>query len=347
MSDDPARIGAEQARQQWLEWLAHERRAAALTVEAYGRDVAGFLEFLTRHLGHETALAHLGALSLGDLRAWLAFEAGGGAGNATRSRHVSAVRSFFGFLGRRQGIANPRLKLLASPRAKPPVPKALAAAEACGIAADIGEMSDHAAIQARDAALFTLLYGCGLRIAEALSLNIADAPLPGSDAMLRVAGKGGKQRIVPVLPVVRAAIAAWLRVHPRPERAEPLFVGARGNRLDPGVAQRTLRRFRRLHGLPEHATPHALRHSFATHLLAGGADLRAIQELLGHASLATTQRYTSVDTARLLDVWRRAHPRAGSAGTEPAELTPPPPPPPTGGGGEKGVFDSPLPLREG
>ena len=171
-------------------------------------------------------------------------------------------------------------------------------------------MSDAAAMQARDTALFTLLYGCGLRIAEALALDVRDAPLPARTAMLRVVGKGGKERIVPVLPAVREAIAAWLALHPDRQPDSPLFVGARGRRLDPAVAQRTLRQFRRLHGLPEHATPHALRHSFATHLLAGGADLRSIQDLLGHASLSTTQRYTAVDEARLLEVWRKAHPRA-------------------------------------
>ena len=166
-------------------------------------------------------------------------------------------------------------------------------------------------MRARDAALFTLLYGCGLRIAEALALNVGDAPLPGSDMPLRVLGKGSKERMVPVLPIVRQAVAEWLRHHPSRDPDAPLFVGARGGRLDPAVAQRTLREFRRLAGLPEHATPHALRHSFATHLLAGGADLRSIQELLGHASLSTTQRYTAVDEAQLLDVWRRAHPRSG------------------------------------
>jgi len=211
---------------------------------------------------------------------------------------------------RRHGIDNPALRLIATPRSKRPVPKALAPVQACAVAEDIGEMSDSAAIQARDAALFTLLYGCGLRIAEALALNVRDAPPPGGDAMLRVVGKGSKQRIVPVLPAVRAASAAWLRFHPDRQPDSPLFLGARGKRLDPAVAQRTLRTFRRLHGLPEHATPHALRHSFATHLLAGGADLRAIQDLLGHASLSTTQRYTDVDSARLMEVWRKAHPRA-------------------------------------
>jgi integrase/recombinase XerC len=165
-------------------------------------------------------------------------------------------------------------------------------------------------VQARDEALFTLLYGCGLRIAEALALDVRDAPRVGDDAMLRVVGKGSKQRVVPVLPVVREAIAAWLALHPSPQPEAPLFVGVRGARLDPAVAQRTMRLFRRLRGMPEHATPHALRHSFATHLLEGGADLRSIQDLLGHASLSTTQRYTSVETTRLMEVWRKAHPRA-------------------------------------
>jgi integrase/recombinase XerC len=160
-------------------------------------------------------------------------------------------------------------------------------------------------------ALFTLLYGCGLRLSEALALDVRDAPREGEEAALRVLGKGGKQRMAPVLPAVRAAVADYLRHH-RAGAApdEPLFLGARGGRLDPAVAQRSLRLYRRLAGLPEHATPHALRHSFATHLLGGGADLRAIQELLGHASLSTTQRYTAVDAAGLLATWRKAHPRA-------------------------------------
>jgi integrase/recombinase XerC len=173
------------------------------------------------------------------------------------------------------------------------------------------ERAMHPAMQsARDVALFTLLYGCGLRISEALGLDIRDAPLPGSEAALRVRGKGDKERVVPVLPAVRQAMAEWLVQHPERTPDAPLFVGARGARLDPAVAQRALRNFRRLAGLPEHATPHALRHSFATHLLGGGADLRAIQELLGHASLSTTQRYTKVDAASLLETWQRAHPRA-------------------------------------
>ena len=247
-----------------------------------------------------------------DFRAWLASEAEAGKVNATRARHLSAVRSFYRYLARRHGLRNTALKLLSTPRAKRPVPRALAPAHAKAVARDIGEVSDTASVQARDTALFTLLYGCGLRIAEALALDVRDAPLPCSETPLRVRGKGSKQRIVPVLPVVREAIVAWLRHHPNRRPDAPLFTGVRGARLDPAVAQKTMRQFRRLNGLPEHATPHALRHSFATHLLAGGGDLRSIQELLGHASLSTTQRYTQVDEARLIEVWRRAHPRSGA-----------------------------------
>ena len=302
---------AEAARGAFLDWLGQERRASPLTVEAYGADIAAFLGFLTRHLGGEPDLAALAALRPADFRAWLAAQAGEGSANATRARHLAAVRTFFRWLARRQGVDNPAVRLIATPRAKRPVPKALPPEHARAVAEEAGEVSDRALVQARDEALFTLLYGCGLRIAEALALDVPDAPLPGADALLRVVGKGSKQRLVPVLPAVREAIAAWLALHPSPEPDAPLFVGVRGGRLDPAVAQRTMRMFRRLRGLPEHATPHALRHSFATHLLDGGGDLRSIQELLGHASLSTTQRYTSVETARLMEVWRKAHPRAG------------------------------------
>jgi integrase/recombinase XerC len=302
---------AEAARGVFLDWLGQERRASPLTVEAYGADIAAFLGFLTRHLGCEPDLAALAALRPADFRAWLAAQAGEGSANATRARHLAAVRTFFRWLARRQGVDNPAVRLIATPRAKRPVPKALPPGHARAVAEEAGDVSDRALVQARDQALFTLLYGCGLRIAEALALDVSGAPLPGADAPLRVVGKGSKQRLVPVLPAVREAIAAWLALHPSPEPDAPLFVGVRGGRLDPAVAQRTMRTFRRLRGLPEHATPHALRHSFATHLLDGGGDLRSIQELLGHASLSTTQRYTSVETARLMEVWRKAHPRAG------------------------------------
>jgi integrase/recombinase XerC len=299
-----------EARNSFLSWLELEKRASPLTVEAYGTDLASFLGFLTSHLGGEPDLAALAAVTQADIRAWLAALANEGLVNASRARHLSAVRSFFRYLARHHDAENAAVKLVSTPKTRRPLPRALAQSAARGVTEDIGDMSDQAAIQARDTALFTLLYGCGLRIAEALSLNLRDAPKPGDDAPLRVLGKGSKERIIPVLPVVRQAIAAWHRLHPDPRPDAPLFLGARGKRLDAAVAQRTMRSYRHQNGLPEHATPHALRHSFATHLLAGGADLRSIQELLGHASLSTTQRYTNVDEARLLEVWRKAHPRA-------------------------------------
>jgi integrase/recombinase XerC len=308
--------GAE-ARARFLDWLARERRASANTVEAYGRDLRDFLLFLSDHLGGEPGAADLAALRAADLRAFLARRAGDGAGVSTRARQLAAVRGFLRWLARTEGLPAASIAGLRGPRLKPPVPRALTPAQAREAAAKVGEAHDPARAArpaeqaARDVALFTLLYGCGLRIGEALALDVRDAPPEDGTAALRVVGKGNKPRLVPVLPAVRAAVAAYLRTRPGAGPGEPLFIGARGARLDPAVAQRTLRTYRRLAGLPEHATPHAMRHSFATHLLGGGADLRAIQELLGHASLSTTQRYTAVDATALLATWRRAHPRAG------------------------------------
>ena len=287
----------------FLDWLARERRASPETVEAYGRDIADLLAFLSNHHGGEPDLA---AVALADLRAFLAHRAGLGIGAASRARQLSAVKTFLRFLVRRHGLAPLPLGGLNGPRRKPPVPRALTEEQARTATADSAEESP--AMAARNTALFTLLYGCGLRISEALALNLRDAPRAGLG--LRVLGKGRKERVVPVLPAVEAAMEEWLR-HRGPGAPDaPLFTGAKGGRLDPAVAQRALRELRRLSGLPEHTTPHALRHSFATHLLGGGADLRAIQELLGHASLSTTQRYTGVDQVGLLETWRRAHPRA-------------------------------------
>lgn len=293
----------------FLAWLAAERRASPLTVEAYGRDLRFLRAFLTVHLGEPPGLAHLQALGEADLRAWLAHEAAHGRGNRTRARHLSALRSFYRFLARRHGVTNPAPRMMGSPKAARTLPRALSPAHARTVATDIGEASDTAFEQARDVALFTLLYGAGLRIAEALALSVAAAPV--ADTPLLVTGKGGKQRLVPVLPAVAEAVRGWLVLHPqRHDPSAPLFVGVRGGRLNASVAQHRLQAFRRQAGLPEHATPHALRHSFATHLLAGGADLRSIQDLLGHASLSTTQQYTAVDQAQLMAVWRRTHPGA-------------------------------------
>jgi len=308
--------GAE-ARAAWLGWLAQERQLSPHTIEAYGADVALFLGFLTQHLGAEPDLAMLGALRPADLRAFLAARAAAGDGAATRARRLASVRSFLRYLTRQHGMAALPVGALRGPRPKPPIPRALSPQAARAIATEAGKAyalgrHERPAMQAaRDVALFSLLYGAGLRIAEALALDLGDAPLPGREEALRIRGKGGKERLVPVLPAVRAAIAAYLRERGPGAPHDPLFLGARGGRLDPAVAQRAMRAFRRLFGLPEHATPHALRHSFATHLLGAGADLRAIQELLGHASLSTTQRYTAVDAEALLATWRKAHPRAG------------------------------------
>jgi integrase/recombinase XerC len=309
-------LTAAEARARFLDWLAREKRASANTVEAYGRDLRDFLLFLSDHLGGEPDAAALAGLRAADLRGFLARRAADGAGVATRARQLAAVRGFLRWLARTEGLPPASIAGLRGPRLKPPVPRALTPAQAREAAAAVGQAHDPnraerpAEQAARDVALFTLLYGCGLRISEALALHVRDAPPADGTAALRVVGKGGKPRLVPVLPAVRAAVAAYLKLRPGATADEPLFIGARGARLDPAVAQRSLRTYRRLAGLPEHATPHAMRHSFATHLLGGGADLRAIQELLGHASLSTTQRYTAVDATALLATWRRAHPRA-------------------------------------
>ena len=302
---------AEHLRLAFLNYMAGERRAAKLTIETYGRDLAAFLGFLTSHNAEEPTLDTLQALRVTDIRAWLAHEAGNGSGNATRAKKLSALSSFYRYLRKNHGVENTAFTLIKRPRAALPMPRALSAADALKVAHDIGDSTDTAAIQARDTALMCLLYGAGLRINEALSLNIRD--IPALDNALLVTGKGNKQRIVPLLPAIRAALATWLKLHPNPSPASPIFLGARGARLNAGVVQKTLRDFRRLNGLPEHTTPHALRHSFATHLLSNGADLRSIQELLGHASLSTTQRYTEIDTEQLMNVWRNAHPRSGTA----------------------------------
>jgi integrase/recombinase XerC len=299
---------AESLRIAFLDWMAGERRAAAKTVETYARDVAACLGFLTRHFGEEVSADTLQNLRAADIRAWLAYEAKEGAGNATRSRKLSAIATFFRYLNKRHGIDSTAISIISRPRSRKPLPRALSKKDARNVAEHIGDTAATPAMQARDAALMCLLYGAGLRINEALSLNVGD--VPRTDGAMRVMGKGSKERIVPLLPVLRSALAAWIKLHPNPGATEPLFLGARGGRLNAGVVQKFLRDFRRLNGLPEHATPHALRHSFATHLLSGGADLRSIQELLGHESLSTTQRYTDVDTDRLMEVWRNAHPRA-------------------------------------
>ncbi|HLY44636.1 MAG TPA: tyrosine recombinase XerC [Stellaceae bacterium] len=291
----------------WTSWLEGERRASAHTVAAYGRDLAGFLDFLTGHFGEPPALASFARLLPADYRAWLAHRAAS-VERAALARGLSVVCGFVRFLERRGLATSPALVVLRAPKLPTSVPKALSVADAGEIIEAPAMLTESAWQARRDIAVLTLLYGCGLRISEALGLTRGAAPL-GDE--IRITGKGNKERLVPVLPAVRQAVADYLAACPYALAADgPLFVGARGGPLNPRLVQRQMEQLRGALGLPETATPHALRHSFATHLLGGGGDLRAIQELLGHASLSTTQRYTAVDTERLFAVYDAAHPRA-------------------------------------
>jgi integrase/recombinase XerC len=292
----------------WTAWLAGERRASPHTVAAYGRDLAGFLDFIAEHQGERPDLAMIPGLSTADFRAFLAYRAGKGIERASLARGLSVIRGFVKFLDRRGLAANTALAALRAPKLPHSVPKPLTVADAIEAVDTVAAMNASEWQGRRDTAVLALLYGCGLRISEALGLTRGTAPL--GDTLI-ITGKGQKQRMVPVLPAVRAAVDDYLAACPwRPPPNGPLFVGARGGPLHPRLVQGKMTALRGFLGLPDTATPHALRHSFATHLLGGGGDLRAIQELLGHASLSTTQRYTGVDTERLLAVYEAAHPRA-------------------------------------
>lgn len=309
-----ARPDLAAAIQSWRDWLAGERRSSPHTLDGYCRDLSAFCAFLPGHLGEEADLAALARLSVADFRAFLAARQNEGLSRSSTARLMSTLRGFFKYLDRADLVHNPAITAVKSPRPPKALPKALAAEDAMETLALASEMQEEPWLAARDLALLALLYGCGLRLGEALSLTRRDAPT--TDTMV-ITGKGNKQRMVPVLPVVRDAIADYLAQCPfHPDPDDPLFLGARGKRLNPGVVQRQVRKLRAALGLPDTATPHALRHSFATHLLAEGGDLRTIQELLGHASLSTTQRYTKVDSARLTRAYDQAHPRAHAPSAE-------------------------------
>ena len=301
---------AHDAQMAWLQHLAHERRASPRTLEAYRACVSAYLAFLEIHSGETVTVSALGAVTTGDLRAYLAARRGGASPLASRSlaQALSAIRAFHRFLDKRLATPNAAIALVRGPRIKPGAPRPVSEDQARGMIAEADGGDSASWAIARDQAVLTLLWGCGLRISEALSLKAADAPLPAS---LRILGKGGKSRMVPVLPAVREAIDAYVALVPFVlEPTSPLFRAARGGPLTPRHVQATVQRLRGRLGLSERATPHALRHAFATHLLGAGADLRSIQELLGHASLTTTQRYTAVDAAGLLSAYGQAHPRA-------------------------------------
>ncbi|MGN6467096.1 MAG: tyrosine recombinase XerC [Rhizobiaceae bacterium] len=305
-----ARPDLQAAREVWLRSLARERRLSSLTVEAYERDTRQFLHFLTGHLGGAPGLGEVKALRPADLRAFLAYRRTGGAGARTLGRGLAGIRSFLRHL-EKNGLASAAgATALRAPKQPKSLPKPLTAADARRVVDAEEKFAEEPWIAARDDAVLTLLYGCGLLISEALGLTGSDlADAAGST--LRITGKGGKTRLVPVLPQVLQSIAEYRRLCPYHLDADaPLFRGARGGPLNPAIVQRGMRKLRSALNLPDTATPHALRHSFATHLLGRGGDLRTIQELLGHASLSTTQIYTGVDTTRLLEVYEAAHPRA-------------------------------------
>ena len=297
----------------WLSFLADQRGYAANTLEAYKRDLRQFFTFLNRHLGRAPSLGDLNRLSPQDLRAFMASRRTDGACSRSLSRGISALRTYFRFLERAGHLKNRAVLAVALPKTPFSVPRPLTVVktgEMMEASRDASLRGQPRWIGARDCAVLLLLYGSGLRISEALGLRRADAPMPPRD-ILRVKGKGGKERIVPVLPTVQQAVERYLACVPYALPPEgPLFVGAKGGRLSPRILQLLIARMREGLGLPETATPHALRHSFATHLLGNGADLRAIQELLGHASLSTTQIYTEVDREALLRTYDRAHPRS-------------------------------------
>ncbi|KAB2664772.1 tyrosine recombinase XerC [Brucella tritici] len=306
----PARADLAAAREEWLKTLRDARRLSENTLEAYERDTRQFLNFLTGHLGEPPSLKDVGNLRIADLRSFLASRRNEGVGARTLGRGLAGVRSLLRHLEKR-GLANAAgASAMRAPRQPKSLPKPLTAEDARRVVAADGQMAEEPWIAARNAAVLTLLYGCGLRISEALDL-MGNALSDGTALSITITGKGNKARLVPLLPIVHSVVAQYRALCPFDLSADkPLFRGAKGGVLHAAIIQREMQKLRAGLGLPDSATPHALRHSFATHLLGRGGDLRTIQELLGHASLSTTQVYTGVDTERLLEVYDKAHPRA-------------------------------------
>jgi integrase/recombinase XerC len=314
----------------WQDWLRHEKNVSRHTLRAYCGDVSHFLTFLAGYHEKAPGLNDLSETSLRDFRAWMSKKAMDGAANASRARSLSGIKNFLNWLDRQGIMHNAAIVTVRSPKLPHKLPKPLHQDQATRLLEHIGTEEAEDWVGLRDRALFTLLYGCGLRIDEALSLNIGDLP---RDGFLRVLGKGRKERQVPVIKIVEKTLKIYIEAcpyhnsslraqqsnleqdcfvagAPRNDGEKPLFIGARGKRMNQGIAQKAMRDLRRALGLPENATPHALRHSFATHLLQNGANLREIQELLGHASLSTTQRYTEINAEELIKIYKAAHPRA-------------------------------------
>ncbi|WP_417454851.1 tyrosine recombinase XerC [Kiloniella sp.] len=298
----------QDAFEDWLSWHRNEKRSSDKTIEAYAHDIRSFLRFHAEHSGYNVTLKSIDQLQIRDFRSWLAARTGQNLSKTSTARALSAVRGLFKWMNKQQLVNNHALDILRTPKKTHAVPKALTKEEAQQVMDQSSRLQDDTWVGLRDQAVLLLLYGCGLRISEALELNQEDTPQKGQD-FLRILGKRNKERLVPILPVVTDAIAEYQASCPFPQSPKsPLFFGVKGKRLSPRIIQLQTQKLRGLLGLPETATPHALRHSFATHLLSNGGDLRAIQELLGHNSLSTTQRYTDVDADELLKVYDKAHP---------------------------------------
>jgi integrase/recombinase XerC len=293
-------------------WLASSRAlngTAENTLTAYRTDVVDFIAFLTEYTGEAQGLAPLARITVPDMRAWMARVRSGGASARSLARKLSAVKSFYRWLSEREGFEPTAVLSTRAPKFQKKLPRPLSEDAAREMIDTVGQQAQKDWVGARDMAVVTLLYGCGLRISEALSLTGRDLPL---GEVIRIVGKGGKERVVPVLPIARQAVARYVQQCPFEMAPDaPVFRGARGGALNPRLVQKVTEQARMQLGLPATATPHAMRHSFATHLLSAGGDLRAIQELLGHASLSTTQAYTSVDTVHLMKVYEATHPKAG------------------------------------
>ena len=307
----PLALDVQRCLRDWLRELSQVRRASAHSIEAYAHDVSGFFAFFFQHRGKAIELADLEALEERDVRAWLAYRVGRGYAKSSNARALSALRTFFRHLNEHAGIRNLAALQTATPKLDKPLPKAPNERNAAAALEAFSDQDQPAWVAARDHAIALLLYGCGLRISEALGLTVAD--IAHDSNSLRILGKGSKERQVPLMALVKKGIEDYLKQSPHHWHQDtkfPLFVGVRGKKLQAAIFTRTLQRIRREMGLPETLTPHALRHGFATHLLSRGAELRDIQELLGHVSLSTTQRYTHVDTSRLLSAYNAAHPGA-------------------------------------
>ncbi|WP_298678719.1 tyrosine recombinase XerC [uncultured Lentibacter sp.] len=306
----PVSPALTEAVESWLASRSALQGSAQNTHTAYANDVLGFLGFLAHHSGGETGLAAFKALTITDLRAWMADLRRAELGSRSIARKLSALKSFARWLGAREGFEATAVLNARAPKFQAKLPRPLPEADTRNLIGALELQSREPWVSARDVAVVTLLYGCGLRISEALSLTMGDAPLA---QVIRITGKGGKERVVPVIDAARKAVQQYLNLCPfAAQDRGPLFRGVRGGALNPRLVQKAMQAARMQLGLPASATPHAMRHSFATHLLAAGGDLRAIQELLGHASLSTTQAYTAVDARHLLDVYETAHPKSAS-----------------------------------